>query len=326
MSSHEGDHDHAGQDATDPLGALDRARSLVGGAAEQLSVHVEGEERIPAEGPAILALNHLSHLDHVPGRPGGRRVRTITTAAPAAETAVGLLRRVVNRRGATPPEPDPVEDALRRATAVLEAGEVVAIFPEGGRSPDGRLYRGETFLARVALATGAPVIPVAVRHDQSLLARTVAPDLLVGEPVDLERFATPTPDEYVLRAVTDEVMYALMELSGQVYMDMSVVERREQMAAQRRSSHAAAKAEARARKARQAAEQQQRIAEREAEAAELAQAQAMAAEAAREQARRAAEADARRQAVRATRLQRTDEGPARQPGEPHPHHPDTRSS
>ncbi|MGO4956452.1 lysophospholipid acyltransferase family protein [Luteococcus sp. Sow4_B9] len=282
-------------------GALDRARALMGGAAEQLTVHVEGEERIPAEGPVILALNHLSHLDHVPGRPAGRRVRTVTAAPPATETALGLLRRVVVRKASTD-EVDPVEAALGRALALLEAGEVVAIFPEGGRSPDGRLYRGETFIARAALASGAPVIPVAVSSEQSLVQRTVAPNLLVGEPVDLERFRGVEEDERVLRSVTDEVMYALMELSGQVYMDIPVAERRVQLAEQRRTDSTAARAEARARKARQVAAQQQRIADREAEAAELARAQAIAAEAAREHARRAAEADARRKVVRATRL------------------------
>ncbi|WP_394275674.1 lysophospholipid acyltransferase family protein [Luteococcus sp.] len=296
-----------------------RAAELTHQAAERVRVQVEGADLLPAEGPALLVLNHLSHLDQVPARPHGRRIHVV---GPHRGTAARTLKRLARR---SEPDQDPEELAHTRAKALLEQGELVAVFPEGGRSPDGRLYRGRPWVARLVLDTQVPVLPVAVLPQQSLVARTVAPHLRVGTPLDLERYrALPCPEgqeQLVCQMVTDLLMESLMALSGQTYMDIDVDRRRAGLLEQRRTRTAATRAEARARRARELAEQQQRIADREAEAAEIARAQALAADLARDQARRAAEADARRQALRQVRLDQGAQTKGRDITRPRHHSP-----
>lgn len=272
---------------------LDRTRQAWGRAAQAVSVLVDGEEHVPADGGVIVAFNHVAPLDRLRFTLAGRRVRFLTSSA------VDAVRRVWGRSEA---RTDDAEAALiRRAAELLARGEMVGIFLEGRRSPDGRLYRGQPLLARIVAETGAPVLPVASVDEGGVLGRTVGPRLAVGPAVDLGRFL-PADDEFARQCITDAVTSALLELSGQVYMDVDSSQRRAQLSEQRRSSREAVRAQVRARKAEELARTQQRIADRQAETAELARIQAQAALAAHEHARRAAEADAVQRRVRATRL------------------------
>ncbi|MFC7488451.1 lysophospholipid acyltransferase family protein [Knoellia sp. CPCC 206453] len=193
---------------------------------------VEGEEHIPETGGAIFASNHLSFSDSiflplvVP--------RRITFLAKADYfTGVGLKGRLTAAffRGAGQVPVDrsggkASEAALNTGLKILRRGELLALYPEGTRSPDGRLYRGKTGVARMALEAGVPVIPVAmIDTDKAQPTGQVVPKIMrvgvrVGKPLDFSRYKGMEDDRFVLRSITDEVMYALMELSGQEYVDM----------------------------------------------------------------------------------------------------------
>jgi 1-acyl-sn-glycerol-3-phosphate acyltransferase len=109
---------------------------------------------------------------------------------------------------------------------VLEEGHLFGIYPEGTRSPDGRLYRGKTGVARLALESGAPVIPVAMIGTDiaqplgRVIPKPVRIGIVIGEPLDFSRFKGMENDRFILRSVTDEIMYALMSLSGQEDVDV----------------------------------------------------------------------------------------------------------
>ena len=193
---------------------------------------VTGEEHIPENGGAIFASNHLSFSDSiflpvvVP--------RRITFLAKADYfTGVGLKGRLTAAffRGAGQVPVDrsggaASEAALTTGLKILRKGELLALYPEGTRSPDGRLYKGKTGVARMALEAGVPVIPVAmIDTDKAQPTGKVIPKVMrvgvrVGKPLDFSRYKGMEDDRFVLRSITDEVMYALMELSGQEYVDM----------------------------------------------------------------------------------------------------------
>jgi 1-acyl-sn-glycerol-3-phosphate acyltransferase len=110
---------------------------------------------------------------------------------------------------------------------VLKAGALLGIYPEGTRSPDGRLYRGKTGVARMSLETGAPVIPVAVvGTDRALPSGSIRPrfgtriEVRFGKPLDFSRYEGLSGDRFVERSMTDEIMYELMLLGGQEYVDV----------------------------------------------------------------------------------------------------------
>ena len=109
---------------------------------------------------------------------------------------------------------------------VLNQGSVLGIYPEGTRSPDGRLYRGRTGIARMALEAKVPVIPVAMIDTEKVqpigkrLPRVRRIGIIIGKPLDFSRFEGMDGDRIVLRAITDEIMYELMKLSGQEYVDV----------------------------------------------------------------------------------------------------------
>ncbi|WP_059009048.1 lysophospholipid acyltransferase family protein [Streptomyces specialis] len=195
---------------------------------------VEGGEHVPDEGPAILASNHLSFSDSffLPAVLD-RKVTFIAKAeyftSPGLKgklTAAffkGVGQLPVDRSGAR----GAGEAAISSAIAVLERGELFGIYPEGTRSPDGRLYRGKSGgLARVALATGAPVIPVAMIDTEKIqppgkvVPKLMRPGIRIGEPLTFDRYRGMENDRFVLRSLTDEVMYAIMRLSGQEYVDI----------------------------------------------------------------------------------------------------------
>ena len=130
------------------------------------------------------------------------------------------------------------EAALKAGLKRLGEGELFGIYPEGTRSPDGRLYRGKTGVARLALLSGAPVIPVAMigTHaaqpiGQKIPSRTNI-GMVIGEPLDFSRYKGLDRDRFVLRAITDEIMYNLMLLSGQEYVDLYAADVKAQLAAE----------------------------------------------------------------------------------------------
>lgn len=131
----------------------------------------------------------------------------------------------------------PHEAAIKSGIEVIERGELFGIYPEGTRSPDGRLYRGKPGgLARVALATGAPVIPVAMIDTEKIqppgkvVPKLMRPGIRIGKPLDFSRYHGMDSDRFILRSVTDEVMYEIMKLSGQEYVDIYATAAKRQIA------------------------------------------------------------------------------------------------
>ena len=131
------------------------------------------------------------------------------------------------------------EDSLNTGLGVLERGLLLGIYPEGTRSPDGKLYRGRTGIARMVLEAKVPVIPVAMIDTEKVqpigkrLPRIRRVGIVIGEPLEFSRFDGMEGDRIVLRAVTDEIMYELKRLSGQEYVDLyasSVKEKRAKLA------------------------------------------------------------------------------------------------
>jgi 1-acyl-sn-glycerol-3-phosphate acyltransferase len=117
------------------------------------------------------------------------------------------------------------EAALNTGLGVLEQGQLLGIYPEGTRSPDGKLYRGRTGIARMVLEAKVPVIPVAMIDTEKVqpigkrLPRVRRVGIVYGEALDFSRFDGMEGDRIVLRAVTDEIMYELKKISGQEYVD-----------------------------------------------------------------------------------------------------------
>jgi 1-acyl-sn-glycerol-3-phosphate acyltransferase len=192
----------------------------------------DGVENVPRTGPAILVCNHLSFADHFFGPlPLPRKV----TFLAKAEYFTGKgLKGLISRAFFTGMGQVPIdrtggrasEAALSTGLRVLSEGKLLGIYPEGTRSPDNRLYRGKTGVARLALESGAPVIPMAMTNTFELMpaGRTLPrlglhPGVRFGKPLDFARYKGMAHDRVVLRAVTDEIMYAIMELSGQEYVD-----------------------------------------------------------------------------------------------------------
>jgi 1-acyl-sn-glycerol-3-phosphate acyltransferase len=192
----------------------------------------EGLDHVPDDRPAIIASNHLSFCDSffmpvmVP-----RKVTFLAKSEYFTTGGVkGLLTRLfmasvgmvpIDRSGA-----DASRAALDTGLRVLEEGTLLGIYPEGTRSPDGRLYRGKTGVARLALESGALVIPCAMINTEIIqpTGRLVPrlrprPGMRFGKPLDFSRYEGMSGDRFVERSVTDEIMYALMELSGQEYVD-----------------------------------------------------------------------------------------------------------
>ena len=154
--------------------------------------------------------------------------RSPSTSPAAASRACSARRSSAAsaRSRSTGPGGEASERALRTGLRVLAAGELLGIYPEGTRTPDGRLYRGKTGVARLALEARAPVIPTAMiggfefQPPGKLAPRlAIRPGVRFGKPLDFSRYYGLEQDRIVLRAMTDEIMYELMKLSGQEYVD-----------------------------------------------------------------------------------------------------------
>jgi 1-acyl-sn-glycerol-3-phosphate acyltransferase len=192
----------------------------------------EGVENVPDDGAAILASNHLSYADWLfMPLTLTRRVTFVAKAeyfnTPGLKGWIqkkffyGAGQVPIDRSGA-----GAAEGALSSAKKVLGSGEVFGIYPEGTRSHDGRLYRGKTGVARLALEMGCPVIPVAVVGTDVVappgkkFGRVISPVVRFGKPLDFSRYEGLENDRFILRSITDEIMYEIMQLSGQEYVDM----------------------------------------------------------------------------------------------------------
>ena len=215
----------------------------------------EGLENVPAEGPAILASNHLSFLDSI-FLPLMLPRRVTFLAKIDYFTGRGLKGRAkrmffsgvgqlpIDRSGGKASDA-----ALRSGVRVLSAGKLLGIYPEGTRSPDGRLYRGKVGVARMALEANVQVIPVAmfgtfeVQPQGSTIPKIRRVGMRIGRPLDFSRYEDMADDRFVLRSITDEIMYELMQLSGQEYVDMYAQQAKDELAAARAAA-AAASAEA----------------------------------------------------------------------------------
>jgi 1-acyl-sn-glycerol-3-phosphate acyltransferase len=193
---------------------------------------VEGEEHVPETGPAILASNHLSYADWL-FMPLTLSRRVTFVAKAEYFTSPGIKgwfqRKFFSGAGQVPIDrggASAAEGALSSARGILEAGDLFGIYPEGTRSHDGRLYRGKTGVARLALETKVPVIPVAVLRTDVVappgrkFGSFTRPGVRFGKPLDFSRYEGLENDRYILRSITDEIMYEIMRLSGQEYVDM----------------------------------------------------------------------------------------------------------
>ncbi len=193
---------------------------------------VNGLENIPRTGAVILASNHLSFVDSV-FLPIVVDRRVVFLAKSEYFTGRGLkgwaVKVFFEATGQLPIDRSggkASEASLNTGLRVLGEEKVLGIYPEGTRSPDGILYRGRTGIARMVLESGATVVPVAMIDTEkampigSKLPKMRRVGVVFGKPLDFSRFAGLESDRYVLRSVTDEIMYELQRLSGQEYVDV----------------------------------------------------------------------------------------------------------
>ncbi|MGH9231845.1 MAG: lysophospholipid acyltransferase family protein [Acidimicrobiales bacterium] len=190
-------------------------------------IHLRGAQRVPTDGPAIICPNHTSVIDSfllpsvLP-----RRITYVGKSEYMDDwktkylfPAIGMIP--IDRSGG-----DASQRALDAAAGVLERGELFGIYPEGTRSRDGRLHKGHTGPARLALRTGAPLVPVGLvgtRDIQPPGAKAPRPfracEIRIGRPIEVHRYLDRADNRLVLRQLTDELMYEIRELSGQDYVD-----------------------------------------------------------------------------------------------------------
>lgn len=209
--------------------AQERLRRVARPVAKQLwHFHLEGFDRLPESGPAILAPNHVSFLDsaflmlHVPRNISfvGKAEYMDSWKTKYLFPAMGMIP--IDRAGG-----DKSQAALDTAEAVLRRGELFGIFPEGTRSRDGYLYKGRTGAARLALKVGCPIFPVGVVGTREIQPPDAkAPKLRmdctikIGRPINVERYRSRGEDHLVLRQITDELMFEIRELTGQEYRNV----------------------------------------------------------------------------------------------------------
>jgi 1-acyl-sn-glycerol-3-phosphate acyltransferase len=192
---------------------------------------VSGLDTVPATGPVILASNHISVVDSV-FLPLMLRRKVTFLAKSDYFTGKGLkgfaIRSFMNGIGQLSIDRSggaASEASLGTGVQVLQHGGVLGIYPEGTRSPTGKLYRGRTGIARMVLEAKAPVVPVAMFDtDKSMPIGTRIPKvrrigIVIGEPLDFSRFDGLEGDRFILRSITDEIMVEIGRLSGQEYVD-----------------------------------------------------------------------------------------------------------
>ncbi len=190
-------------------------------------VKVEGTETFPKEGPVIVVANHTSFWDSffvplcVP--------RRVVFLAKAEYWDSWKTRWLVSSLGMIPIKRDVRAKslaALETGIEFLKSGGVLGVYPEGTRSPDGRLYRGRTGVARLALGSSSPVVPIGLIGSRNMMPKGAKfPKLRgrvtvkFGPPMTFEKYADSENPRQALRAMTDEIMFAIMNQSGQAYVD-----------------------------------------------------------------------------------------------------------
>ena len=193
---------------------------------------VVGLQNVPKDGAVILASNHLSFIDSI-FLPLIVDRRVIFLAKSEYFTGKGLkgwaTRTFFQAAGQLPIDRSggkASEASLNTGLQVLGHGDLLGIYPEGTRSPDGRLYRGRTGIARMALEAHVPVVPVVMVDTDTMMPigrripRIARVGVVIGEPLDFSRFQGMESDRYILRSVTDEIMVALHRIGSQEYDDV----------------------------------------------------------------------------------------------------------
>lgn len=203
-----------------------------------------GSENVPRKGGAVLASNHLSFVDSIflP-----LKVKRPVTFLAKSDYFTGkgvkgaLIRWFFKSTGQLPIDRSggkASEDSLNTGLGVLERQLLLGIYPEGTRSPDGKLYRGRTGIARMILEAQVPVVPVAMIDTDKVqplgakYPKIHRVGVKFGQELDFSRFAGMEGERVVLRAVTDQIIYRIKELSGQRYQDVYASTIRNRMARQ----------------------------------------------------------------------------------------------
>lgn len=224
---------------------------------------VEGLENIPSHGGAILASNHLSFADSV-FLPVAVDRQVYFLAKSEYFTGQGIVGRAtaaffkgINQIPMDRSGGNKSAKSLSQAAQTLRDGKLLGIYPEGTRSPDGRLYRAKIGVARLAIQTGVPVIPVAMVNTEKVqpkghkLPRRTFQDgrridsvrTVIGEPLDFSQYAGRESEHSVQRIVADEIVQAIRNLSGQEYVDVYAATVKAAMEKQRVADAKAAVAE-----------------------------------------------------------------------------------
>jgi 1-acyl-sn-glycerol-3-phosphate acyltransferase len=205
-----------------------RTRRIAWPLAKRLwTIRTEGFERLPAEGPAILCPNHISFIDSI--FLGFALPRNVSFVGKAEYMDSWKTKYIFPALGMIPIDRSggrASQSALDAARRVLDRGELFAIYPEGTRSRDGRLYKGRTGPARLAFATGAPIFPVGIVGTDTVQPvgarfprlRTEC-SITIGRPIRPERYAGRGPEHVGWRSMIDEVMFEIRAMSGQQYVD-----------------------------------------------------------------------------------------------------------
>jgi 1-acyl-sn-glycerol-3-phosphate acyltransferase len=190
-------------------------------------IYVEGARNLPASGGAVICPNHVSVIDSflLPSV----LTRRITFVGKAEYLDNWKTKHLFPALGMIPIDRsggDSSRKALDAAAGLLEGGELFGIYPEGTRSRDGRLHRGHTGPARLALRTGAPLVPVGLLGTREIqppgqnVPKPFRPCVIrIGRPIDVGRYRDRCDDHLILRELTDELMFEIRELSGQEYVD-----------------------------------------------------------------------------------------------------------
>jgi 1-acyl-sn-glycerol-3-phosphate acyltransferase len=204
---------------------------------------ITGVENIPADGGAILAANHLSAIDSVylpfmVSRPVTFSAKIEYFGAKGLGSRLfAMYMRATNQLQIDRDAGRAAQATLEAALSRLQAGELFGIYPEGTRSPDGRLYRGRPGVAWLALKSGLPVLPVGmvgtrrVLPPGSVVPRPGRVEIRVGKPLTFGPEVTEQPPAKARREITDQVIAAIRELSGQEYVHMYASDRKAELAA-----------------------------------------------------------------------------------------------
>ena len=193
-------------------------------------IRVEGLENVPAKGAAIIAANHVSFLDSffIPLVIKRRKVTYLAKDDYFKSWKTAWFFRMAGQIPVDRSGGEKSELALNTALGVLNSEMLLGIYPEGTRSPDGRLHRGRTGVARLALQAGVPVVPCGLIGTEVIMPKDakfprifgrIELRVRFGRPIETDRYAGQEKDRMVLRSLTDEILYEIMQLSGQEYVD-----------------------------------------------------------------------------------------------------------